>query len=533
MFELKLSNHTAALLSVLGMGIVAGCATTSSLTRTDVLGQYPEVARLDTGLADARARNAQLLAPTQYHKVDATLESAVELGRRADKVGAQRAAATGLEQLQVLNNLANQSFGVMEEVLGTRARAEEHGAASLFAEDFTNADKALRSAATLLEEGKQDEAAERRPELIRVYADLELRALQEGLVAAAEDAVARAKEADADDYAPKTLAQASQALNLARSVLEADRTEVDQSNAHAREAIWLARRAVQLTTMARMFEQADASREDILLWHQAQLQHVRAPANAARLPFDRANSEVVATLRTDITSLVQSTVDLRRANRLGQDRMEGLRTRRALEAETHREELRGLLVGYQAELAAIRGGTKSEIQRAEREAASQVADLQARLSDQARQREEDARREFEAQARFEHVRALFESREGDVYRKGEDVLIRLKGFQFRPGKSEIESTNFALLNNVVSAISIFPGGKVIVSGHTDSTGSTKTNLLLSQERAASVAEFLTTVGGVSAERLTSEGHGADEPVSSNETVEGRADNRRIDVSIVN
>lgn len=513
--------------------LTAGCASTGSLSRNDVILQYAPIAQLDTGVADARARHADLLVPDEFAKADNSLSTAIEAGQNAEKTEALQAANKGLEQLQTIDTKMAQNYTVLEEVLTTRARAAQHGAAGLFEKEFKDTDEDLRKVARLLERGKGDEAAEKRPELIRRYAALELQALQEGLIAAAEDSISRAQQVDADDFAPKTLKEARQELMLARSVLKADRTQIEKSNGHANEAIWLARRAVELTALARAFDDAGSSREDMLRWYQAQLQHVRDASRTARLPLDRPNGEVVAVLRWDVSSLVQTSQDLRRANRLSQERFEGLQERMQLASEAHRRELEGLLAAHETELVAIRGGNRAQINQAEKEASKQVAELQERLSEKSRQIEYEARREYAAQARFEHVRALFQARDADVFRKGEDVLIRLKGFQFRPGGAQIEAVNFALLNNVVSAIAIFPAGQVVVSGHTDSTGNPKNNLVLSAARAQSVAEFLTTVGGLQAARLSVEGRGEDEPVSSNDTSEGRAQNRRIDISIIN
>ncbi|MEJ2362974.1 MAG: OmpA family protein, partial [Gammaproteobacteria bacterium] len=64
-------------------------------------------------------------------------------------------------------------------------------------------------------------------------------------------------------------------------------------------------------------------------------------------------------------------------------------------------------------------------------------------------------------------------------------------------------------------------------------GSNAVNLNLSEKRAQNVARFLTDVGHIPADKITTEGYGSQQPVASNATAEGRAENRRIDVLIVN
>ncbi len=153
-------------------------------------------------------------------------------------------------------------------------------------------------------------------------------------------------------------------------------------------------------------------------------------------------------------------------------------------------------------------------------------DLQSRL-----EAVEQANRQ--AQARYDKIQALFSPEEGNVYRQGHNVLLELHSFNFPSGQSEIQSENFALLDKIVTAIRTFPSASVVVSGHTDSVGGNRVNLNLSQRRAETVASFLEKIGGFEKTHLTAIGYGESRPVASNETVAGRASNRRIEVLIIN
>jgi outer membrane protein OmpA-like peptidoglycan-associated protein len=153
-------------------------------------------------------------------------------------------------------------------------------------------------------------------------------------------------------------------------------------------------------------------------------------------------------------------------------------------------------------------------------------DLQARL-------EAVERANREAQARYDRIQNLFSPHEANVYRQGHNVLLELHSFNFLSGQSEIQSENYDLLDKIVTAINSFPDPSVVVSGHTDSVGSTQVNLNLSQRRAETVAIFLEKVGGIDRARLTAIGYGESRPVASNETAVGRASNRRIEVLIIN
>ena len=134
---------------------------------------------------------------------------------------------------------------------------------------------------------------------------------------------------------------------------------------------------------------------------------------------------------------------------------------------------------------------------------------------------------------FEKVQAMFTEREANVYRQRQNVLISAHGFQFPTGQSEIQTSNFPLMNKIIRAIRIFPDSRIEVTGHTDSTGADNINQSLSQARAEKVGKFLTEVGEIASNRITTRGYGESRPVASNETVAGRAENRRVEIKIIN
>ena len=77
----------------------------------------------------------------------------------------------------------------------------------------------------------------------------------------------------------------------------------------------------------------------------------------------------------------------------------------------------------------------------------------------------------------------------------------------------------------------YPDSNIVVSGHTDSTGNDSINNPLSVNRAAAVKAYLVGAG-VAGSRVTSVGYGSKQPVASNSTANGRAQNRRVEIKIV-
>lgn len=74
-----------------------------------------------------------------------------------------------------------------------------------------------------------------------------------------------------------------------------------------------------------------------------------------------------------------------------------------------------------------------------------------------------------------------------------------------------------------------PDLKLLIEGHTDNTGSAEINQSLSEKRAEAVKAYLVSTFGIDASRLEAKGFGASKPVASNDTPEGRQQNRRVEL----
>ncbi|MGO1080126.1 OmpA family protein [Inquilinus sp. CA228] len=98
---------------------------------------------------------------------------------------------------------------------------------------------------------------------------------------------------------------------------------------------------------------------------------------------------------------------------------------------------------------------------------------------------------------------------------------------FDTGKATISQESAGLLDNLVVVAQRCPEARIEISGHTDASGDAAANLDLSRKRAEAVVGYLETAG-VAVVRLTAIGYGSARPIASNDTEEGRAQNRRID-----
>ena len=100
---------------------------------------------------------------------------------------------------------------------------------------------------------------------------------------------------------------------------------------------------------------------------------------------------------------------------------------------------------------------------------------------------------------------------------------------FDHNSADIAASYRALLAETAKGMSDTPS-PIVVSGHTDSTGTSEYNRNLSMNRAAAVKEYLVEHGGVSSGRITVKAYGEEMPVASNDTDEGRAANRRVEIT---
>lgn len=117
--------------------------------------------------------------------------------------------------------------------------------------------------------------------------------------------------------------------------------------------------------------------------------------------------------------------------------------------------------------------------------------------------------------------------------KSAPTIIRLDSMSlFDSGKSELKIGSTKVLVNSLVGIKAKPGWLIVVSGHTDNTGSTELNQMLSLKRAESVRNWMRDTGDVPESCFAVQGYGTSRPVATNDTAEGRALNRRVEISLV-
>ncbi|HEY0927065.1 OmpA family protein [Brevundimonas sp.] len=118
-----------------------------------------------------------------------------------------------------------------------------------------------------------------------------------------------------------------------------------------------------------------------------------------------------------------------------------------------------------------------------------------------------------------------------VARQGDNLILRMPSdVTFATNQSSINSRFYATLDDVAAVLNRYDQSIVDIIGHADADGSDDYNLNLSRQRASSVAQYLVQ-RNVLADRLYVDGRGESQPIASNDTASGKAQNRRVEILI--
>ena len=129
------------------------------------------------------------------------------------------------------------------------------------------------------------------------------------------------------------------------------------------------------------------------------------------------------------------------------------------------------------------------------------------------------------------LRAQLQGTGVSVTRSGDNIILNMPGnVTFQTNSADINAGFYQVLNSVALVLKEFDKTVVDVAGHADSTGDEAKNMELSQRRASSVSSYL-GAQGVSSQRLITVGYGETRPIASNDTPEGRTQNRRVEITL--
>lgn len=267
----------------------------------------------------------------------------------------------------------------------------------------------------------------------------------------------------------------------------------------------------------RALRQAEAASGDTQRIHLVYMADRRIQVARAIAQREQLEREIDRLGRERNELLVQASQLEARQARLEAERARMMSQATAEDAERAREEA---LEAQQRETESVRTAQQAmeEAEQAKALAASSAtaAQLARREADLALEQADTLRRQLENLQ-------LRQTESGVVVTLG-DVL-------FESGETSLRDDALASLVEVVDLLQSEPDKDIRIEGHTDSTGNSVSNLKISEQRANAVMNALVSLG-VEASRITAAGMGEDFPIASNDTEEGRAQNRRVDVILL-
>ena len=444
----------------------------------------------DKALEAARAANAELLAPATFSRaMDSYNEADNDLkrGRNMDRIRSE--LATAANTFKAAKDAAEIANITLASLLKTRADASNARADTFAPDQWQEANERFDGAARRLESGDIRGSRSRADEAEALFRDAELTAIKAQYLSQTRALLAQAEQARVPRYAPKTYAKAQSLLEQAEHELNENRYDTDLPRSLAQQANYEARHAIYLAELINKIRDEDKTLEDVILSYEEPLEQISAAADKVA-QLDKGVDPVVADLVMYIEGLRES--EQQAKVDLDDSRM------RIGELEDEIRDLDERLGGVSQERVAL-------VQRLEAE---------ARIRDQ-----------------FATIENLFDRDEARVSREGNRIIIRLVGLTFESGQAEVTANFAGLLGKVRRAADVFPRSQIVIEGHTDAYGSDEANLALSKRRAEAVSAYLTDKLGIPAFRISAVGYGETQPIANNETPQGRARNRRIDILI--
>ncbi|NUO82948.1 OmpA family protein [candidate division KSB1 bacterium] len=483
---------TAALLFAFGM-LLAGSASEARGQAQDEQLYQQIFGKVQEKVGQARTAQADILSPDVFARAFKKYNEArddFKRGRSLSEINTKlREVSTDLESAM---NTAKVGKVELDGALKARNAALDSDAPQFAQESYATAERTFLDAARKFESGDRNGAKKRGEEAERIYREAELQAIKGSIIGSVRNQIIKAREVKVDRLAPLTFAKSEALLAEAEKILNSDRYAAGTAREKAEAAEYEIKHATQLAEQIQRVKLDERQWEKLLLDQQQQIASISKELDFSP-QFAEGTEKPVNDIRQAIKSLRAERRDL---------------TAEVSKMSTRMEEL-------SRELNNIREaqvGLESQLEKEKRK--------QHELQQERQRREE----------RQKALMTMFEPAEAKVLQESETVYrIRLLGLTFPPGKAVIQPQYFSLLTKLQRAIRIYPNAQISIEGHTDGLGNENTNQRISTERAAAIQQYLLANMSLAPESVQAVGYGESAPIASNETEDGRAQNRRIEV----
>jgi len=439
-------------------------------------------------LTEVQAKQGNILSPTNYRDANNAYKQAQKSFKEGGQLKDIREKLTEVRNnLQRCLEVADAGNTIFATTLKARDDALKANAPEYAPKHFEEAEKKFNSAAKKLERNDVKGAKKEVPEIDELYRNAELNAIKVSIIGNVRNLMEEAREVEAHKYAPITYANAQKHLSEAENILNSNRRSEASAQEKAEAAENEAKHAIYLTRQIKWLNKNEKEWENYIVGKEVLIEKI-AQELGFTPTFDEGMDKPLNSIARIVRTLQEEKHNLLEEVNEKNDEIQRLNA----ELQQYREKEEGL----QAELEEKQ--YKLEMKRKREELVKSIEDM-------------------------------FSTEEAVVLRKGNDLIIRLIGLTFPSGKETIRPEFFGLLATVQRAIRKFPNERITIEGHTDSVGDERYNENLSYKRAQAVKQYLIANMGLDESRITALGYGESRPIASNETAEGKAQNRRIDI----
>ncbi len=474
-----------------------------------------------------RLVEGNIFAPKKFAKADrrfTEVKDAIDEGKKERTI--EKLLSETAEYAELTLSAAGTGKLTLEEYLEPREKAKAAKAASLVPELYEKAELQFLKATAKVESGNVKGGLKEAAKAIPLFENAEMEGIRADIMGTADALIQKAVEGEADKYALSTLDKAKTARTKCDGILAKNRYERDESLKAVGLAEYEAAHALNITTRVRSLKRNDQAWEKLIQSYEIEMNRVSDAIGAEHLPFDRGPTAAADSLIyyiRDLQSKTSSSGDL-----TDQLSSKLLSTINRLDPDYSASDPLSMAERLDLRLSDLLA-EKESMSKQITEKEFMITQLQGENQEVSAQLEERTAKE----EKFKKAKMVLNPSEGEVlFNSSNDVVLRLSGLSFDVNKSDIKDEHIPLLEKVKSIIELFGDSKLFVEGHTDASGESAANIALSEKRAYAVMQYLRQTLLISADRISAIGYGDEKPVASNQTTEGRAKNRRIDIIIM-
>ena len=440
---------------------------------------------VDNLLTQAKAEQADLLSPDTYQKAMENYQDAEKDFDKGKNVTKKLSKIKEFLDSAIKNAKIGQV--AFSHLLKARDDALEANSIEYAKETFDEAEDEFNDAARILERGNRGKADEKAIKSERLYREAELLAIKVSIIGNVKKQLQESEEKKTAKFAPLTFQKAQDLLDEAESILTSNRSAKTDAKQKAEQAEYEIRHANYLAEKIKTIRKDDLNWEKLILEHEEFFSNILNELDYSP-EFDNG-------FKKPSESAVKAIANLKKQNKELNEEISSM--------DLKIDQLKDEQITIQNELAAVKQKEEG---------------LRTKLTIEEKRKE-----------KFNKIESLFNKNQAKVLREGNQIKIRLIGLNFASGKSVIDPEYFNMLTKLQRAIRIFPDYHITIEGHTDNKGDDRKNQSLSLRRARAVMSYLIANMGLSESQISARGYGESTPIASNETSQGRAQNRRIDV----